>query len=192
MTTWVSLRDILFSLVNYRTMAAVGLDLNAVVRAAVRRDSVRKRGLRGSEFSLTPIDSLPSNAEVDIEGNRITVPIKFDLGWSQVEIAEVDFQAFLASAYDLAPDAPPEQYTPNDNPVAAKRARQPRGFNYATTDEALVNEGVEGVLDGTYDHATDAGLALAGKAAGHGKVESKATRLARQIKSKLREHERPD
>ena len=70
--------------------------------------------------------------------------------------------------------------------AATKPARQPRrgqGLDYAAADVALVEEGRTGIANGTYRNPTDAARALAKRATGAGKEESKVKRLLRRIQS---------
>ncbi len=185
MIKWVSLWRVRCSLQTGRVTAVVGFDLDAVTRAIVCRSDVRKLGVRGGDFSHTPIDSLPPNAEIDIIGGAIKVSKEFGPGWSDVRVVEEDVVKSLESAYGIESEQARSQLTVESDSALPKR-RFAR-FDYRKADQPLVDEGVNGVHSGKYRHATDAGIALSARAAGHGSPASKATRLARQIAAELRQ-----
>ncbi len=176
-------------------MAAVGNDPAAIVKAAVRKDTVRKRGLRNSDFSATPIEGIPPHAEIDVYLNKITVaggftpgiisPATVGYGWSEVFIAEDDFQQFLAQYYDLLPQQSSNDTIPDPDGSGVPARTCAPGLNYKSNDAPLVAAGVAGVRTGEYKNATDAARALAKDAVGSKKEESRMFRLMKQIQRAL-------
>jgi hypothetical protein len=103
-TRWLPLSGACAIISNYQAMVIVGHDAPAIVRAAVRRENVRKLGLRGSDFSRTPIEHIPPHARIDIDSCRVSVAGTFTPGtfnpgnagysWNEVVLSEDDYRNF--------------------------------------------------------------------------------------------------
>lgn len=119
--------------------------------------------------------------------------------WNDVEVSAPALRAaFLAegapstSAADKQASAAPASQLPSDPAPPEKRKRGGHTFDYAKHDEPLVQEMRAMISDGRASGAWDAALAVADRAEGGAKLESKAKRLLLRYKKACSEPFSPE
>ena len=143
-----------------------------------------RREIGSDEWRWIVIDS-PPYAENEFIRYRLNPtrnhrwsPIRIEGRWSDILFPTAKVLALWPPSVNPAPPPAINQASPvKDTPPRSGQRRKPSGVDYTRDDAPLVQEMRRLLDEGKARGVWDAALAVAGRAKGHGRAESKAKRL---------------